>query len=281
MAQALGLGAGFKALVPTLAIIYGGQAVASVPAIAYKTEKFYDLTGSLGFFSGVAASLYSPYLTRRFIQGDKSAILPNLRSFAPRQLIASALVVAWAARLGSFLALRIQKSGKDERFDEIKQSPVKFFGAWMAQATWITLTALPVWLINVLPAKAHPALGIVDVAALGLWAAGWGLEIVADRQKSAWREAQKAGKHDEKFISSGTWSVSRHPNYAGEVTLWSAQFLLSVRALSSSSSVGILGPAPVLLGLAAVGPLFEYSLIRFASGVPLLEKGMDKKLGDE
>jgi steroid 5-alpha reductase family enzyme len=66
----------------------------------------------------------------KYLRGNTLAVLPSMRSFAPRQLIASGLVLLWAARLGSFLYQRIQKSGKDERFDEIKQSPPKFFGAW-------------------------------------------------------------------------------------------------------------------------------------------------------
>lgn len=99
------------------------------------------------------------------------------------------MVTLWAGRLGTFLfqvlaakvsskssladrdAQRIRKHGKDSRFDEIKQSPVQFFGAWMAQATWIAVTAFPVFAANSLPASMHPALGIRDYIGLALWCA--------------------------------------------------------------------------------------------------------------
>ena len=162
-------------LLPTLAFIYAGQAVAASVFVPLKTEKFYDLCGSLGFLSALAFSLRTTPLTP---SASASASLTStthvglgaklwnvigsahsnpatthwtgklIMNRHPRQLIASALVAFWAARLGTFLFQRIQKSGKDSRFDEIKQSPTKFFGAWMMQATWISLTALPVFMVR-------------------------------------------------------------------------------------------------------------------------------------
>jgi len=269
---------GLRALIPTIGFIFAGQTLAAVPAVAYKTEKYYDLSGSLGFISAVGFSLYGPALVDKYLRGNALAVLPSMRSFAPRQLIASGLVLLWAARLGSFLYQRIQKSGKDERFDEIKQSPPKFFGAWMMQAAWISLTAMPVWLINAVPARMHPALGAWDAVALGIWAAGWGLEVVADRQKSAWRARKDAGEHNEGFNHDGVWTWSRHPNYAGEVTLWFGQFLLAAGVLRGASAAGF---GPWSVGLAASSPVLEYCLIRFISGVPMVEKNMDKKLKDD
>lgn len=66
----------------------------------------------------------------------------------PRQLLASAFVVVWAARLGSFLFARIHKSGRDPRFDSIKQRPLAFLGAWFLQAMWVGITALPVYMVR-------------------------------------------------------------------------------------------------------------------------------------
>jgi steroid 5-alpha reductase family enzyme len=39
------------------------------------------------------------------------------------------------------------------------------------------------------------------------------LQVIADRQKSDWRARKNAKLHDEKFITSGLWSISRHPKY--------------------------------------------------------------------
>lgn len=65
--------------------------------------------------------------------------------------------------------------------------------------------------LNSLPARSLPALGIFDLIALTVYGAAWGLEIVADRTKSQWREEKEAGKHNEKFLTRGVWSWSRHP----------------------------------------------------------------------
>ncbi len=121
------------------------------------------------------------------------------------------------------------KHGSDSRFDEIKKKPLVFSFAWcvphvlasdytyhshrMAQATWISIVALPAILINSIPKGAHPALGVRDLIAVGIWAGGLGFEIIADRQKSAWRKDKDEKKHEEKFISSGLWALSRHPKW--------------------------------------------------------------------
>jgi steroid 5-alpha reductase family enzyme len=218
-----------------------------------------------------------PWIRARYVDGFKNVALPtSLSAFHPRQTIMTALTLVWAARLGSFLFQRIRKSGTDTRFDEIKQSPPKFFGAWMMQATWIAITALPVYLVNSIPKASQPPLGTRDLLGLAIWIAGMGLEVAADRQKSQWRQDRDAGKHNEPFISSGVWSWSRHPNYFGEVSLWTGQFVLATTALANA---GTFYPTWAV-GLAALSPLLEYGLIRFISGVPLLEQSAEKKHKD-
>lgn len=145
--------------------------------------QYYDLSGSLTFISTVLFSLYFP--AKR-----PGMATPSLFSFHARQLLQTAGVMLWAGRLGSFLYQRIQRSGSDSRFDEIKKSPLAFTGAWMAQATWVSLTALPVFITNSIPASAHPALGLKDLATVALWVGALTFEVIADRQKSAWREAK-------------------------------------------------------------------------------------------
>lgn len=178
-------------------------------AVPLKTEKYYDLCGSMGFLSAVGFSLYWPSLRSKFILGTAGATIPAITAFHPRQLVMSGITALWAGRLGTFLFQRIQKHGGDSRFDDIKPSPIKFFGAWMMQATWIAITALPVWLVNTTPRTIQPKFGPLDFLGLSVWVLGWGLEVVADRQKTLWREGKSQGKHDEQFIGSGVWAWSR------------------------------------------------------------------------
>jgi steroid 5-alpha reductase family enzyme len=80
-----------------------------------------------------------------------------------------------------------------------------------SSGTWILLVGLPIWLTNALPPSLEPELGLRDYLGIGLWAASFLVEVVADSQKSSWQRAKKSKLHHEKFISSGLWSLSRHP----------------------------------------------------------------------
>lgn len=168
-----------RPLVQTIAFIFAGQAAAASIFVPLKTEKFYDLCGSLGFLSAIALSIRNTPLTPDAVTSAKvggtahvglGAKLWNalgsshanpaitqgsahwtgrlIMNRHPRQLIASALVVLWAARLGTFLFQRVMKVGKDSRFDEIKQKPLSFLGAWFLQGCWISITALPVYMVS-------------------------------------------------------------------------------------------------------------------------------------
>ena len=97
-----------------------------IPAYLFQTEKFFDLTGSITYISVIGVAVcYSRYST------DLDA----------RTILLAALVIIWALRLGTFLFRRIQKAGKDDRFDEIKPSFIRFLNVWTIQGLWITFTA--------------------------------------------------------------------------------------------------------------------------------------------
>lgn len=109
--------------------------------------------------------------------------------------------------------------------------PILFYVSYIPAAAWVLLVGMPVYLVclipsvcfcidvfsfvqvNIVPAHLHPALSCRDYASLGLFASSLLFEITADRQKSAWRRAQRDKEHEEKFITSGLWSISRHPKY--------------------------------------------------------------------
>ncbi|KAJ7086168.1 hypothetical protein B0H15DRAFT_909955 [Mycena belliarum] len=264
----------FSRLIPAATSAYALQTLLAMIFVPQQNETYYDLGGAAGFLSTAFISLYYPALKLKFLDG-RPGPLPGIMSFAPRQLLLSAALGIWSMRLGSFLAMRAIKAGGDSRFDEVKKDPKRFTYFWMAQATWVFLVGLPVYLVNSLPPRLHPALAIRDCAALGLIASSFVFEVLADRQKSAWRRAKDAKEHHEKFITSGLWSISRHPNYVGEVGIWTG-----VWALAS----GTLQTAHFPLGtvaLAAASPLLTWFLVRKVSGVPPLEKAGDKKFAGD
>lgn len=222
------------------------QWLAFIPAYLRQTERFYDLTGSLTY---IAVTLLLVLLT------------PGIDA---RGFLLALLVLVWAARLGSFLFRRISKAGKDDRFDEIKPSFVRFLTTWTMQGIWVAFTAAAAWVAM----TSANRVGLDWFAIIGLlvWVAGFGIEALADRQKGRF-SADPANKG--KFISTGLWSKSRHPNYFGEILLWVGVAIIAL---------------PVLQGwqwVALISPVFVALLITKVSGVPHLERKADKKWGGQ
>lgn len=238
---------GFPLFAIAVAAAFLIQIIAFIPAMILRTERFFDLTGSLTFIV-ISIGLIA------------LAPMPDARSW-----ILAAMVIVWAVRLGAFLFARVRKSGADGRFDEIKGAPVRFLQVWVIQGAWVSLTAAAAWIaISANPDDREP-IGWLTVVGVIVWAIGLLIEIIADAQKSAFR-ADPANKGE--FIRTGLWSRSRHPNYFGEIVLWVGVFLAA---------------APVLEGwqwVAVLSPLFVILLLVRVSGIPLLEARADAKWGD-
>lgn len=213
------------------------------------TERFYDLTGSLTF---LLSSLWSG----TFVESADRSL---------RQRILTACVQIWAVRLGTYLYSRIVKhGGSDSRFVEIKGNPPRFFVAWTLQGVWCFVTALPLLILN--QAVDSNPLGMMDYIGIALWAVGFLLEVVADLQKSAFR-SQDANR--DKFIRQGLWSLSRHPNYFGEILCWLGLCLSCTQGMNFY---------PQQL-VAFLSPTFVAFLLIHVSGIPLIEKSSDYRWG--
>lgn len=165
---------------------------------------------------------------------------------------------------------RISADGHDSRFDSIRKSPAKFFAAFFAQATWVSLCLLPVIAVNAVPAStfaALPALGLTDAIGFLLYVGGLSFEVIADRQKDAWVQEKKQKKHDEDFLTRGLWSKSRHPNYFGESTLWTGIATVAGGVLASNAGqagmglAGGVGGTVLALSMAGVSPAFVTFLL--------------------
>ncbi|KAI9806055.1 MAG: hypothetical protein M1833_004462 [Piccolia ochrophora] len=289
-------------LVPSVSLAYAIQAAVAIPSIAAQSERFYDLSGSLTYLSCTALSLYLPALRARSAATASGGVKPPWPSivasvsgkgaanaFDWRQLVLSAAVAVWATRLGTYLFQRIMKEGNDSRFEGLRDSPPKFFGAFMAQATWVSLCLLPVLAINSVPLTllaSLPKLMPTDVLGLALFVGGFGFEVIADRQKNKWLQEKREKKHDEDFLTRGLWSRSRHPNYFGESTLWTGIATVAGGVLLSNPGQLGLGFAGSIwgkllaLGMAGVSPAFVVFLLLKVSGIPLSENKYDKRYGD-
>ena len=237
--------AGLPVFALCILLAFATQWLAFVPAYLRQTEKFYDLTGSITYISVTVIALVLSQKTDA------------------RSLLLTAMIVIWALRLGSFLFLRILTDGADSRFDKIKPKPLSFLGTWSLQGLWVTVTGGCA--LAAITSGDSVGLTWFDLGGLTLWTLGFTLEVVADWQKRHFRAAQGSGQ----FITSGLWSLSRHPNYLGEIMLWLGVALLAM---------------PVLQGwqwVTLISPVFVYLLLTRVSGIPLLEKKADKQWGDD
>ena len=222
--------------------------IAYIPAYMFQTEKFYDLTGSVTYLSVVWFVFLSTYKSISLNFGNLILVL---------------LISIWTIRLGLFLFMRIHKAGEDKRFRSIKTSASQFFMTFTLSGLWVTLCSM-----CALVAISSPeglVMNALTYVGIILFIIGFGIEIVADNQKTAFRSIEA---NKDSFITSGLWSKSRHPNYFGEVLLW---FAIAVISFSSLEGLQL---------ITLISPVFTYILLVYVSGVRMLEDMNDKKWAD-
>ena len=223
------------------------QWVAYIPAYIFQTEKFYDLTGSLSYLTVIWFVFFSSN---------------NLSGLNIQNLIVVTLISIWAIRLGTFLFGRIHKDGEDKRFRTIKTSASQFFMTWTLQGMWVSICTMCA--ITAISSSQGIIANVLFYLGLAFFIVGFAIEVVSDQQKSAFRAVPE---NKEKFITSGLWSKSQHPNYFGEILLWSAIALLSISSLNGTQY------------LTLVSPIFTYVLLVYISGVRMLDDMGNKKWG--
>lgn len=222
------------------------QWIVFIPAFIWRTEKFFDLTGSLTYLTILLVAIL---------------LSPNMDG---RSWLLFGMIAIWAVRLGSFLFLRIRAAGEDRRFREIKQSFARFLTTWTIQGLWVSFSISAA--LATITSETRLNLGIFALIGFLVWLFGFGIEAIADRQKGQF----KANPENEgKFINLGLWSWSRHPNYFGEIVLWIGVTIVAL---------------PILQGwqwVTMISPIFITLLLTRISGIPMLEKRADEKWGGQ
>lgn len=217
-----------------------------VPSYLGKSEKVFDLTGGITYLTVVSIAV--------FLTGGNNT----------RSLLLLALISVWAIRLAAFLFSRIRKAGEDKRFRELKVSFPQFLLTWTLQGLWVSFSIAAA--LAAITSIEKYELGIFALIGTIVWIIGFAIEVIADWQKKQFR-SNPANKG--KFIQTGLWSLSRHPNYFGEIVLWIGIALIAF---------------PVLSGwqyLTLISPVFVYLLLTKISGIPMLEASADERWGGQ
>jgi len=224
--------------------------IVAIPSLVASSEKYFDFTGMIATLLVVSTAIL--------------ALLNSGQQAFTRSTIVAIFVSLWTLRLGTFLYKRIVQSGEDKRFKEIKKSLPKFLMAWTLSALWVFLTTVNS--ITIIALNSQEPLGTFFIIGGVLWILGFAFEAVADWQKKNFSELPE---NRDKFITQGLWSISRHPNYFGEIVLWTGIAIISLPLLSDWQFVTL------------VSPLFVFILLTKISGLPFLEDKAEKKWGND
>ena len=222
----------------------------AAPSLITSSEKYFDFTGMVATLLVVLTAMF--------------ALLSSGAEASIRSVFVASFVSVWTLRLGIFLYKRIVKAGEDIRFRDIKKSLPKFLMTWTLSALWVFLTTVNA--ITLIALNPLEPIGIFFIMGALLWLLGFGFEVIADRQKKHFSEQPK---NEGRFITQGLWSVSRHPNYFGEIILWAGIAIISLPFLSGWQYVTL------------VSPVFVFLLLTRISGLPFLEDKAEKKWGED
>jgi steroid 5-alpha reductase family enzyme len=228
----------------TLAVSLLIQAVFFAFAATLRTDKVTDLSYGLTFVI-VAAIL--------LVRGDPSD---------PAQMALALMVMLWGVRLAGYLLYRIIHIGRDVRFDGIREHFWPFFKFWLGQgiAVWVIMLPVTIWFAA--PGNWTPWMSLGG----SVWAIGLIIETVADAQKFAAKGRPGGGT---RWMTTGLWKYSRHPNYFGELLCWWGVFVFVAGNYTGWAWAGSIGPIAITFILLKV------------TGIPTLEASARKKWGDD
>ena len=235
---------GVNAFTFTLIVAVLLQVIFFIPSFLLKTEKYYDLVGSLTYVTTVSLAYFSV---------ETKTMIDSIIYF---------YVMVWALRLGIYLFRRVRNDGKDVRFEKAKRHFFWFLQYWMGQALWVSLTACAAIIAILSPEE--DTLPVLAMVGMALWLSGFTIESLSDYQKRVFR---KENNPSEAFIHTGLWARSRHPNYFGEITLWTGIAVIALNTLTGIEYITLVSPA------------FVYILLTRMSGVNLLERIADERYG--
>ena len=220
------------------------QVIFFIPSFLLKTEKYYDLVGSLTYITTISLA---------YLSVENKTMIDSIIYF---------YVMVWALRLGIYLFRRVRNDGKDVRFEKAKKHFFWFLQYWMGQALWVSLTACAAIIAILSPEE--DTLPVLSIVGMALWLSGFAIESISDYQKRVFR---KENNPSEAFIHTGLWARSRHPNYFGEITLWTGIAVIALNTLTGIEYITL------------ISPVFVYILLTRMSGVNLLERIADERYG--
>lgn len=181
-----------------------------------------------------------------------------------RKIIVTTLVLLWGMRLSHHIMTRKMGKGEDFRYKHWRQTWKWFtlrsyLQVFLLQGFFMLIISAPVWYINF---NSGNPLGIWDSLGLLVFGIGFFFEAGGDYQLTRFT-ADPANRG--KILTTGLWALTRHPNYFGEILVWTGIAFYAIN---------------LPLGwMTLISPVILTLLLRYLSGVPLLEKRMEGRPG--
>lgn len=235
-------------------------------ALYKKRNDIADVVWGIGF---VVVAWFSFYAS-----GFCAELIPGVYGPVRLQTLVVVLAVTvWGLRLATHIAVRNAGKEEDFRYKKWREEWGKSFvirsylQVFMLQGFLMLLISLPVIAVSIFGTA---GLSWVTVIGFAVWLNGFVFEAGGDYQLSRFiKDPANKGK----IMSRGLWSLTRHPNYFGEVTQWWGVYLMCLPLMLSTA----VASWPVWV-IALLGPLTITVLILKVSGIPMLEKKYDDNI---
>ncbi len=224
-------------------VVFGFMVLAFVVSQLIKDNSIVDVFWGAGFIIITAFSL---------------VMAPD---YGLRKIIVTFLVLIWGLRLTIFLFQRNKGKGEDFRYSNLRETwnnfaVRSFFQIFMLHGLFMYIISYPIWYINYLPGE---PLSTYDTVGLIIFGVGFMVEILGDLQLTFFKQSSF---NKGKLITTGLWKYTRHPNYFGEALIWWGIWFYAIEV--PYGWVTIISPITITI------------LLRFVSGVPLLERKMSQ-----
>ena len=189
------------------------------------------LVAGLAWVGSVLANRYSHVdsLWSLFFLLAAAVFAVGAGELSGRAILVIALVALWSLRLSLYITARNWGEPEDYRYQAIREKNEPGF---VVKSLYVVfgLQGLLAWIIAapLLPAiNSSSGPGIIDAAAVSLFALGFLYEAIGDWQLSRFKaDPSNTGK----VLDTGLWRYTRHPNYFGNACIWWAFWLFAVAA---------------------------------------------------
>lgn len=219
----------------------------------WKAISIYAVTDTVGFFISLVTGSHvhlDLIGTGAFCLASLSNLLSPSTTLTVSQKASSLAVCIWSIKLASFLFYRATRVGHDMRLEDTLSTISGTFGFWFITFLWNVCCSMP-HLLGLLSTRSDPL--FLHVGGV-IYTLGLTIETVADAQKWFFKQT-----HPGRFCNVGLWALSQHPNFFGNLLLWSGIFIMNIPALL------VLGPPSTIgfrrLALALISPLFMWALL--------------------